>query len=101
MWDVLINPNSPLEVSMQHAWHVVQRRFCLGCRPCTVLSALVVLLIVIREKILISSEAWSTQYQERRPKLNAVSSEEEPNDRSNGNMKKRVVEMLGKPQWYS
>ena len=67
---------------------ISQCSLILTCRSCTAVSGLVVLLIVICEKILMSFEAWSTQYQGRKPKANAGSSEGEPNDRSNGNVKK-------------
>ena len=67
---------------------ISQCSLILACRSCTAVSALVVLLIVICEKILMSFEAWSTQYQGRKPKASAGSNGGEWNDRSNSKVKK-------------
>ena len=67
---------------------ISQCSLMLGCQACTAVSAFVVLLIVICEKILMSFEAWSTQYQGRNPKASDSSSEGEPIGRSKGNFRK-------------
>ena len=59
----------------------------LGCQACTAVSAFVVLLIVICEKILVSFEAWSTRYPRSKPKADEGSSEEEPSGRRKGNLR--------------
>ena len=70
---------------------ISQCSLILACRSCTAVSALVVLLIVICEKLLTSFETWSTQYQGRKPKTSADASEGEPNDCSNGKVEKMLL----------
>lgn len=67
---------------------ISQCSLILACRSCTAVSALVVLLIVICEKLLTSFETWSTRYQGRKPKASVDSCEGESNDCSNGKVKK-------------
>ena len=67
---------------------ISQCSLILGCRSCTAVSAFVVLLIVICEKILVSFEAWPTRYQRRKSNASAGSGEGEFIDHSNGKIEK-------------
>ena len=67
---------------------ISQCSIMLGCQTCSAVSAFVMLLIVICEKILLSFEAWSIRYQGRKPKSSDGHSEGQTSDCRKGQVRK-------------